>query len=93
MAIDVSYPEPLVPGEPVTLRFSLTPHPVVLQKGERLRLDVGSRTDTLLSDASHGHAQFGMHVPPYFSRNTLHHGPGTYLELHQVPAAGTARDG
>jgi putative CocE/NonD family hydrolase len=84
VAIDISNPEPLVPGEPVTLRFSLTPHPVVMHKGERLRLDVGSRTDLLLSDASHGHAQFDMHVPPYFSRNTLHHGPGTYLELHKV---------
>jgi hypothetical protein len=29
---DISNPEPLVPGEPVTLRFSLTPHPVVVKK-------------------------------------------------------------
>jgi hypothetical protein len=47
---------------------------------------VGSRTDLLRSDVSRGHAQFEMHVPPYFSRNTLHHGPETYIELHQVPA-------
>ena len=36
------------------------------------------------SDVSHGHAQFEMHVPPYFSRNTLHHGPETYVELSKV---------
>ena len=30
VAIDISEPEPLAPGQPVTLRFSLTPHPVEL---------------------------------------------------------------
>jgi uncharacterized protein len=84
IAIDVSDPQPLTPGEPVTLRFSLTPHPVVFQTGERLRVEIGSRSDLLRSDASHGHAQFDMQVPPYFSRNTLHHGPDTYIDLHQV---------
>jgi uncharacterized protein len=75
------------------LQFSLTPHPVVVKKGERLRFDVGSRTDLLRRDVSHGHAQFDMHVPPYFSRNTLHHGPETYIELHKVTAANAAREG
>jgi putative CocE/NonD family hydrolase len=93
VAIDISNPEPLIPGQPVTLRFSLTPHPVVAKKGEWLRLDVGSRTDLLRSDVSHGHAQFDMQVPPYFSRNTLHHGPETYIELRKVPAADPARNG
>ena len=50
IAIDIDTPEPLKPGVPVTLRFSLTPQPVVLKPGERLRLDVGSRTDLLRSD-------------------------------------------
>jgi putative CocE/NonD family hydrolase len=86
VATDVSAPEPLVPGEPVTLRFSLTPQPVVFSKGERLRLEIGSRTDLLFSDASHGHAQFNMQVPPYFSRNTLHLGADTYIELDRLPA-------
>jgi uncharacterized protein len=36
---------------------------------------VGSHTDLLRSDVSRGHAQFEMHVPPYFSRNTLHQVP------------------
>jgi len=88
IAIDISNPEPLTPGEPVTLRFSLTPHPAVFKPGERLRVEIGSRSDLLRSDASHGHAQFDMQVPPYFSRNTLHHGPDTYIDLQQVhPAA------
>jgi hypothetical protein len=87
IAIDVSNPEPLTPDEPVTLRFSLTPHPVIFKPGERPRLEIGSRSDLLRSDASHGHAQFDMQVPPYFSRNTLHHGPDTYIELHQVRPA------
>ena len=81
IAIDIDAPEPLTPGVPVTLRFSLTPQPVVLKPGERLRLDIGSRTDLLRSDVSHGHAQFDMQVPPYYSRNTLHYGPDTFLEV------------
>ena len=78
-------PEPLTPGEPVTLKFSLTPYPVVLRPGERLRLDVGSRTDLLRSNVSQGRPQFDMQVPPYFSRNTLHYGPETWVELRRVP--------
>lgn len=81
IAIDIDAPEPLTPGMPVTLRFSLTPQPVVLRKGERLVLDIASRTDLLRSDVSHGHAQFDMQVPPYYARNTLHYGPDTYIEL------------
>ncbi len=85
IAIDMDVPEPLTPNESVTLRFSLTPQPVVLRAGERLRFEVGSRTDLLLSDQTHGRAQFQMQVPPYFSRNTLHYGAETYVELRKVP--------
>ena len=84
IAIDIDQPEPLTPGVAVTLRFSLTPQPVVLKPGERFVLDIASRTDLLRSDVSHGHAQFDMQVPPYFSRNTLHYGPDTYIELRRV---------
>lgn len=84
IAIDMDVAEPLIPNEPVTLKFSLTPQPVLLRAGERLRFDVSSRTDLLLSDQSHGRAQFQMQVPPYFSRNTLHYGPETYIELRKV---------
>lgn len=84
IALDIDRPEPLVPGEPVTLRFSLTPQPVVLKPGERLRLDIASRTDLLRSDVSHGHAQFDMQVPPYYARNTLHYGPDSYVELRRA---------
>jgi uncharacterized protein len=85
VAIDVDQPEPLVPGMPVTLRFSLTPQPVMLRAGERLVLDIGSRTDLLCSDVSHCHAQFAMQVPPYYSRNAIHYGADTYLEVQRAP--------
>lgn len=88
IAIDIDTPEPLVPGVPVTLRFSLTPQPVVLKPGERLRLDIASRTDLLRSDVSHGHAQFDMQVPPYYARNTLHYGPDSFIEFDVAPAEG-----
>ena len=90
IAIDIDQPEPLAPGVPVTLCFSLTPRPAVLKRGERLRLEIASRTDLLRSDVSHGHAQFDMQVPPYFSRNTVHYGPDTYLELRRAASGGAA---
>lgn len=84
IVIDIDRPEPLVPGVPVRLLFSLTPQPALLKPGERLVLDIASRTDLLRSDVSHGHAHFDMQVPPYFSRNTLHYGPDSYLEVTRV---------
>lgn len=84
IAIDIDEPQPLTPGEPVALSFSLTPVPTRLQPGDTLRFDVASRSDLLRSDVSHGHVQFDLPAPPYFSRNTLHYGPDTYVELHRV---------
>ena len=84
IAIDIDKPEPLVPGEPVTLRFSLTPQPGLFRNGEKLRLDIGSRTDILRSDVSHGYEQFDMQVPPYFSRNSIHFGEESYLEIDRI---------
>jgi uncharacterized protein len=84
IAIDVDARQPLVPGEAVTLHFSLTPRPVLFRKGEKLRLDVASRTDLLRSDLSHGYEHFEMMVPPYFSRNSIHFGEDSYLELQRL---------
>jgi uncharacterized protein len=85
IAIDMDTPEPLIPHQSVTLRFSLSPRPVRLEAGEKLRLDIGSRTDVLFSDVAHGYEQFQMVVPPYYSRNTLHFGPDTFIDVEQVP--------
>jgi uncharacterized protein len=84
IAIDTGVREPLTPGEPVALAFSLTPAPMRLGRGEKLRFDVASRTDLLKSDVGHGYIHFNLPAPPYFSRNTLHYGPETYLELHRT---------
>ena len=84
VAIDTSVREPLTPGEPVTLVFSLTPGPTQLSPGEKLVFDVASRVDLLRSGPSHGYVQFDMPAPPYFSRNTLHYGPETYVEVHRI---------
>ena len=81
IAIDSERREPLVPGEPVVLRFSLTPGPVLLHAGETLRLDIGSRTDLLRKDPSEGYAEFDLPVPPYLSRNTLHFGGESWIEV------------
>ncbi|WP_073051589.1 hypothetical protein [Kaistia soli] len=84
IAIDVDTPEPLVRDVPVMLRFSLTPQPVLLRPGERFRLDIGSRTDLLRSDVSHGYAQFDMQVPPYFARNAVHYGKDNFVEMRRA---------
>lgn len=85
IAIDTDQRVPLVPGEPVTLRFSLTPAPVLLKKGETLRLDLASRTDLLRMDPGQGYAQFDLPVPPYFCRNTVHFGDSSWVEVTEVP--------
>jgi uncharacterized protein len=59
----------------------------LLRAGERLRFDIGCRTDLLRSDVSHGHPQFDMQVPPYFSRNTLHYRLDTYVEVRTTVLA------
>lgn len=81
IAIDTGIREPLHPGEPVTLRFSLTPAPVRLAHDDVLQLDIGSRTDLLRDNPSHGFAQFDLPVPPYLSRNTLHYGGLSWIEV------------
>jgi putative CocE/NonD family hydrolase len=86
IAIDIDRREPLVPGEPVVLRFSLTPGPTRLEPGDALRFEIASRSDLLESDSAHDHAHFQLQVPPYFSRNTLHCGADTWIELDEVAA-------
>ncbi|MGZ6691871.1 MAG: CocE/NonD family hydrolase C-terminal non-catalytic domain-containing protein [Solirubrobacteraceae bacterium] len=81
IAIDIDTPEPLVPGKPVPLRFSLTPHPVIFSPGERLRLDLASRTDLLRDSVSNGYEQFDMQVPPLL---LAQHDP---RRGHQLPRA------
>lgn len=76
--------QPLTPGEPLSLSFSLTPAPTRLRPGDKLRLDVASRADLLKSDVSHGYVHFDLPAPPYFSRNTLHYGPNCCMELWRV---------
>jgi hypothetical protein len=80
IAIDTTVSEPLIPGRPVGLVFSLTPGPTRLVAGEKL----ASRMDLLRSGPEHRHARFDMPVPPYFSRNTIHFGPETFLELYRA---------
>lgn len=74
----------LVPGEPVTVRFSLTPFPVLLQAGERLQLDLGSRSDLLREDPANGYVQFDIPAPPYLCRNTVHFGGESWIEVDEV---------
>ena len=72
---------PAKSAQPVLLRFSLTPAAAVIRAGEALELDLASRTDLLHIPAREGFIVPDMAVPPYFARNTVHHGPETFLEL------------
>ncbi|MGR7023069.1 CocE/NonD family hydrolase [Geodermatophilus sp. URMC 62] len=85
IAIDAGLREPLVPDEPVVLRFSLTPGPTLLRPGDTLRLELASRVDLLRADPSEGYAQFDMPVPPYPCRNTVHFGGDSWIEVTEVP--------
>lgn len=88
IAIDSGRREPLVPGDAVVLRFSLTPAPTRLCVGETLRLELASRSDLLRSDVREGYAQFDLPVPPYLSRNTVHYAGESWLEVTTVPVSG-----
>jgi hypothetical protein len=90
IAIDSGHREPLVPGQPVVLRFSLTPGPTLLRAGDTLRLDIASRSDLLRKDPSEGYAQFDLPVPPYLCRNTLHFGGDSWIEVTACPPTALA---
>ena len=81
IVIDTAVKQPLRPNEPVLLRFSLTPAAAVIRTGEALELDLASRTDLLHVPVREGFIVPDMAVPPYFARNTVDHGPETFLEL------------
>src|SRR5262249_57816435 len=74
-------PQPLRRHDPVLLRFSLTPAAAVIRAGDALELDLASRSDFLNIPARDGFIVPDMAVPPYFARNTIHHGPESVLAL------------
>jgi uncharacterized protein len=71
---DHSRPVPLAPGQPVLLRFSLTPFAHLIPAGHRLQLELGSNPDRLAAPASEGFVYFPTAGPPYPARNTVMHG-------------------
>ncbi|WP_443209382.1 CocE/NonD family hydrolase [Rhodococcus rhodochrous] len=84
VAIDSGIRTPLIPNEPVDLHFSLTPAPTRLLPGDTLRFDIGSRTDLLRSSPSEGWVHFDLPVPPYLSRNTVHFGGASWIEVDRI---------
>jgi hypothetical protein len=48
----------------VTLKFSLTPPPIVLRVVERVHFDVGSRTDLLINDQTHRRSNLAEFLGP-----------------------------
>jgi hypothetical protein len=55
--------------------------------GETLRLDIGSRSELLRQSVGDGHVHFDLPVPPYLSRNTVHFGGESWIEVTEVPVA------
>ncbi len=76
-------PEPLTPGIPAVLTFSLTPTANLFKKGHRLRLEIGSRPDRLRATVFDNFIYFPYEAPPYPARNTVFHGgsQASYLEI------------
>ena len=76
-------PEPLTPGQPVVLEFSLTPTANLFKKGHRLILEISSRPDLLRATVFDGFIYYTYDAPPYPARNTIYHGgdTGSYLEI------------
>ena len=76
-------PEPLTPGTPVSLDFSLTPIANLFKQGHQLRLEIGSRPDLLKATVFDGFIFFPYEAPPYPARNTVFTGGSepSFLEL------------
>jgi uncharacterized protein len=72
---------PLKPGEPVTLRFSLTVSANLFAAGHRLLLEVGSRSDRIGASLAEGFIYFDLDAPPYPARNTVYAGEDSFLEI------------
>jgi predicted acyl esterase len=77
------FSEPLQPGCPETLHFSLTPTANVFLAGHSLRLEIGSRPDLLKATVFDEMVFFPYEAPPYPARNTIMHGGerASYLEI------------
>ena len=76
-------PEPLTPGEFVTLEVSLTPTANLFGRGHRMLLEIGSRPDLLHASPFEGFMYVPHHAPPYPARNTVLHGVNhtSYIEV------------
>ena len=76
-------PEPLIPGTPVSLDFSLTPTANLFKRGHQLRLEIGSRPDLLKATVFDGFVFFPYEPTLYPARNTIFVGGSepSFLEL------------
>jgi len=84
IVIDTEPLVPLVPGTPVALRFSLTPASSSFAAGDTLLLQIASRCDQVKGRLGDGYIHMDLEAPPYFSRNTIHLGAESWLEVEQV---------
>ena len=64
-------PEPLIPGTPVSLDFSLTPTANLFKRGHQLRLEIGSRPDLLRATVFDGFVFYPYEPTLYPARNTI----------------------
>jgi uncharacterized protein len=80
---DSGRPQALVPGEPVSVEFTLNPIANLFKKGHKLLLEIGSSADRLGTGFLEHAVFFLWDSPPYPARNTIFHGITTpsYLEL------------
>lgn len=85
---DIETPRALTPDVPISFRFSLTPAASKFKTGDLLVLAIASRADQLaiVAKPSSGFVHFDLMVPPYFSKNTLHFGKETYVEIDVLAA-------
>lgn len=76
-------PEPLIPGTPVSLEFSLTPTANLFKRGHQLRLEIGSRPDLLKATVFDGFVFYPYEPTLYPARNTIFIGGSepSFLEL------------
>jgi putative CocE/NonD family hydrolase len=85
---DSTAPEPLTPGKPVAVDFSLTPTANRFRRGHRMVLEIASRADLLKATFREQFVFFLWDGPPYPARNVIHHGgeDASHVAVHVMGA-------
>lgn len=81
IGMDYSILQPLKPGKPFILEFSMIPTTNFFKKGHKIVIEIASRTDVVAPSLQDGFIYFQKEEPPYLARNFVIYGKDTFVEF------------